>query len=58
VKFLGNYGKMAVFIGETNKTPKLNSESDDWKFISEKDIDGLDFTKNVVTVLHEVFNDK
>jgi 8-oxo-dGTP diphosphatase len=58
VKFLGNYGKMAVFIGETKDKPKINEESDDWKFISEKDIDVLDFTKNVVTVLNKVFNDK
>jgi mutator protein MutT len=55
VKFLGNYGKMATFIGETNETPKINEESDDWKFITKKDIKGLDFTKNVVTVLNKIF---
>lgn len=58
VEFLGNYGKMATFIGYTNEKPQLNYESDDWKFISKKDIDGLDFTKNVVTVLNKVFNSK
>jgi len=58
VKLLGNYGKMATFIGETNKTPKINEESDDWKFISKKEIKKLDFVNNVVNVLNRAFKDK
>ena len=55
VKFLGNYGKMAVFIGESNETPTINEESDDWKYITRKDIEGLEFVKNTVNVLDKVF---
>jgi len=56
VKFLGNYGDMAVYIGESDKKPKINEESSKWKYISKKDIGKLDFVEKTVKVLNKVFN--
>jgi mutator protein MutT len=45
VKFLGVFGKVYIFIGESNKKPKINDESDDWVFINKKNINKYDFPK-------------
>jgi len=57
IKFLGNFGKMATFIGKTNEKPRINKESEDWAFISEKEVGDFEFVKNVKNVLKIVFED-
>ena len=58
VTFYGNYGKMVVFIGKSNETPKINEESEDWKFITQNDVEELEFVKNAVIVLNKIFKER
>ena len=58
VEFFGTYGKMEVYIGETKETPIINEESDEWRFISKKEIKSLDFVDNAVIVLKRAFKER
>jgi mutator protein MutT len=51
VQLFEEFETYTVFSGESNEEPKINSESTDFRWVTEKDISDLDLLLNAGTIL-------
>lgn len=58
VKFIGNYGQVAMFLGLCDGVPRINFESMDYRWVNENDLDQYEFVEHVLEVLKMLFRSK